>query len=73
MKELQKLSDEQLMSLVEDFKKPSIPEDSLVREIVKEHFGEINILVLQMNQLLWPLIEVISERFKSYSPHIQKN
>jgi hypothetical protein len=58
------LTDDELLKLVEELKLPTIPEDALVRKIILEWQGEINILVLQMNQLLWPLLEEVSTRLE---------
>ena len=69
---LKNLSDDKLLVLVEEIKNPVFPEDALIRKVILDAFGEINILALQINELLWPLLEVISERFKCDSPHIQK-
>jgi hypothetical protein len=69
---IQKLSDKELKQLIEEYKSSNIPEDALIRKVVLEIFGEINIFVLQMNELLWPILDTVSERMFAYSPHIQK-
>lgn len=58
------LTDDHLISFVEDLKLPSYPVDSLVRQAVTEIFGKEEILRLQAIQLLWPALTEITERFK---------
>jgi len=61
---ISKLTNDELLILVEEFKQITIPEESLTRKVVLEVFGKIDILVLQMNQLIWPILEVVTERLK---------
>ena len=63
---LESLSDKELLQLINEIKLTVIPENALVRKILLDSFGEINILVLQIQQLLWPLLEIISERLNAY-------
>lgn len=67
---IEQLSDAELKQLIEEYKMDSVPDDALVRKIVPQVFGETNILVIQMQQLIWSILEVVSERMVSYSPHI---
>ncbi len=70
---LESLPDEMLLEIVEDLKLDQVPEGSILRTVVRAVYGDTTIFVLQCQQLLWPLLEVISYRFKVYSPHIIKN
>lgn len=64
---VQSLSDAEIIELVEDMKLSHIPHDSIVRRTVRNIFGQEDILILQMNQLIWPLLEVATERMQCYS------
>ena len=66
------LTDSELIQLINDYQLTQIPEDSIVRKVVIQCFGKEDILVLQMNQLLWYIILVMKKRFEAYSPHITK-
>ena len=66
------LTDAELIELVNDLRLLTIPDDSIVRQVVIACFGEINILSLQLQHLLWPILDVMAIRFKNYSPHITK-
>ena len=66
---LKALSDEELLSFVEDCQKLSVPKNSIVRKVINDVFGKENIVVLQINELLWPMLLEVSERMKHYSPH----
>lgn len=73
MKEIiQKLSDQELKQLIDEYHMSPIPEDALLRKIVIEYFGKIDIFTLQITMFLWPILQVVSERMISYSPHIKK-
>lgn len=67
---IENLSDEELLELLKEYRLQQIAEDSIVRKVVIECFGEINILPLQMNQLLWSIVEVLEERFIYYKNNI---
>jgi hypothetical protein len=64
---MESLSNKELSDLIDELSNDSYDENSLIRKAVVECFGEENILVLQVNQLLFPLLKEINDRFKSIS------
>lgn len=67
------LSDEQLVELVDEFAKPTHDVTSAARKVILDVYGVENIVVLQLTYLVWPLLQVIAERMRCYSPHIEKH
>lgn len=61
---IQNLSDTELLQIISECKQPSIDEDALIKKIVIEVFGGIDILLLQIQKLLWYILEEIVNRFK---------
>lgn len=74
MKEIiEKLSDQELKQLIEEYHMSPIPEDALLRKIVMEYYGKIDMtFLLQMMTFLWPILQVVSDRMFLYSPNIEK-
>lgn len=67
---LEDLSDEELLSLVNDINLSIVPSDSLLRTIALQKFGTENTMsFIQVGMLILP---IIAERMKHYSPHITK-
>lgn len=58
------LSTKELIELVEELEKAAFEETSVLRKAVIECFGEVNILVLQANQLLYPMLKEVTNRLK---------
>lgn len=67
---LKKLTNFELMTLKNEMSQMTIPEDTLLRRVINDIFGQVTILTLQILELIWPLLEVITERFVAYSQHI---
>lgn len=67
MKEIiEKLTDDELFQLVEELELLAIPEDALIRKIIIEGFGGVNIITLQI-QILMPYITfALADRLKFY-------
>lgn len=64
------LSDQELINIVEELQKETFPEDSIVRKLAKQYFNNdslTNILFVGVK-----ILPIITERMKIYSPHINK-
>lgn len=59
------LSDSDLKQILEEIQSSHISDDALVVEVVKKYYGEIDILMLQAQYLIWPLLKEISTRYFS--------
>ncbi len=59
---ISKLTNSEIIALVDEFKILEIPEDALTRKVVLDVYGEIDILYIQRNNLLWTILEVVTER-----------
>lgn len=66
----QKLSDQELINFKVEMCHTTFSENSIVRSAINEIYGEQEILVLQIQTLIWPLLEVITTRLQTYSPHL---
>ena len=66
---LESMSDVELMQLFNDMQSPTIEYDSPVRELCTNYFG-YGILLLQVQQLIWPVFTVMATRFDTYSRQI---
>lgn len=61
------MSDAELIAIKHEMEKSSFTEDSIIHKVIIDIFGKEDILVLQINQLLWPLLQVITDRLIAYS------
>lgn len=62
---LKTLSDQELTDMVDELQtKTQFDEKSPVYKAVLVIYGEINIMALQLNQLVWPLAIELSNRLK---------
>jgi len=60
---LQELSTDKILQIVEEMKKPSHSIKSPLRKVINEIFGEnTGIFVLRIQELLWPILEILAER-----------
>ena len=65
-------SDEELLEYVEELKKTTLEDNSPLRLLIKHLYGDDRFFILRYMELYPPLLMVISERMKCYSPHISK-
>lgn len=67
---LNELSDQDLLDLVQELNQETFEEDSRLRILAVQYFGTESLLhILAVGSKLLP---VIAERMKCYSPHIRK-
>lgn len=59
---LQQFSTDKLVQLVEHMKKATHSDKSPLRKVVNDIFPEPGIFVLRVNELLWPILEILAER-----------
>ncbi len=72
-KYLEKLRDKDLRIICEEMQQPTYPDDSLVRKVIQDVYGKQEpIFVLQLQNLMWPLLQVTMERMIAYSPCVEK-
>ncbi|MFW5847954.1 MAG: hypothetical protein ACOCVF_03475 [bacterium] len=65
---LNNLSDEQLRDIVADGQRPTVADDSLLRQIAQHYYGKSDTLTIQLVGLM--ILPIITERMVLYSPHI---
>lgn len=66
---LQTLSTDKILQLVEEMKKPSHSIKSPLREIINAIWkDEEAIFVLRVQELLWPMLEILVERVNEVKP-----
>lgn len=61
---LKNLNDEELTGLVAELERAVFNEGSSLRKAVNEIFPEVGIFVLRVNELIYPLLKEVTERFK---------
>lgn len=60
---LQELSTDKILQLVEEMKKPSHSIKSPLREVINAIWkDDVGIFVLRVQELLWPMLEILAER-----------
>ena len=63
---LKNLTNQELVELVDELQtKAQYDENSPVRKAILAIYGEINILVLQVQQIIWPVMLEVTNRFKT--------
>ena len=68
--DIENLSDEELLFLVEEIDSLHVAEDSLLRKVASQYFGSNNTMdFIRVGMLILP---IIAKRMKHYSPHIDK-
>lgn len=64
---LRMLSDDKLIKIQEELKKVTHDEDSIIRELTNKFCNEgEGLFILQVQALIWPILEVVTERLKSH-------
>ena len=68
---ISKLSDQELYNICLELQEETFPEDSIVRKLAKQSFNgkDSAIFCVMVGSIL---LKELAERFKTYSPNIQK-
>ncbi len=65
---LENLSDEELLNIVAELENSFVDEDSILRVLAKQFFGDDTLL--NINLIPNKVLPVVAQRMKYYSPHI---
>lgn len=72
-KHLETFTDKELISLKKEFDGTTVADDAVLRGIIAKFYGE-GIFFLQIQEIMFILLNVMAERFEAYSnymlPHI---
>lgn len=70
---LEELSDKNLMLLVFEIENSlHIDSTEVLRPLLIKIFGRLNIPLLQIQEIMWPLVKELKVRLEDYSPYINR-